>query len=466
MSNSLQPHARRLTLLLLVLPALALSPLAQADPVTDLRQELEALKSGYEARIAGLEARIAVLEASSAAAPPAPAEQLPAASAPARGGANAFNPSISLILGGSYTQTSLDPATWHVAGFIPGGDDAGPGARSWKLGESELGISANIDPYFFGNLTVSMAGDNSVSVEEAFVRSTALPAGLTLKAGRFFSGIGYLNEVHAHAWDFVDQPLAYQALLGNQRAQDGVQLKWLAPTDLFAEFGVEAGSGRAFPATTRHANGLNAATAFVHLGDDVGDSASWRAGLSYLHADAEDRRYEDVDAAGDPVSNAFNGRSETWVADFTWKWAPHGNATARQWKLQGEYLHRRERGDLIFDADAAALRLPYLSRQAGWYLQTVYQFAPRWRVGLRYDALDSGAFPLRGALGGGLTSADFPLLLAARPRRSSLMLDWSPSEFSRLRAQFARDASRAVGTDNQLQLQYIYSLGAHGAHKF
>ena len=48
------------------------------------------------------------------------------------------------------------------------------------------------------------------------MQTTALGNGFTLKAGRFFSSIGYLNPQHAHAWDFVDAPLAYQALLGGQ----------------------------------------------------------------------------------------------------------------------------------------------------------------------------------------------------------------------------------------------------------
>jgi len=35
-----------------------------------------------------------------------------------------------------------------------------------------------------------------------------------------------------------------------------------------------------------------------------------------------------------------------------------------------------------------------------------------------------------------------------------------------LRLQFAADESRWGVTDNQVVVQYIYSLGAHGAHKF
>ena len=46
------------------------------------------------------------------------------------------------------------------------------------------------------------------------------------------------------------------------------------------------------------------------------------------------------------------------------------------------------------------------------------------------------------------------------------MVDWTPSEFSRLRLQFARDQSRDADADNQIFLQYQMSLGAHGAHTF
>jgi len=219
--------------------ALALMPVVAgaADDVGALRAELQALKTEYGARVDALETRIQQLEA--APAVPAP-EPVPAPETPApksAGGASAFNPAISLILGGSFTGTSRDPADWHIAGFPPAGDEIGPGERSFNLGESELTFSASIDPYFSGVLTAAITGENEIEVEEAYFRTTALHNGLTIKGGRFFSGFGYLNEVHAHAWDFVDQPLAYQAMFGGQYKQNGVQVKWLAPTDTFIEFG-------------------------------------------------------------------------------------------------------------------------------------------------------------------------------------------------------------------------------------
>jgi hypothetical protein len=45
------------------------------------------------------------------------------------------------------------------------------------------------------------------------------------------------------------------------------------------------------------------------------------------------------------------------------------------------------------------------------------------------------------------------------------MIDWSLSEFSRLRLQLTNDRVLPV-TDRQLFLQYIMSIGAHGAHEF
>jgi hypothetical protein len=452
---------------LMAVACAALAPAARAaDDTAALRAELESLKSDYDARVAALEARIAALESAPAATvAAAPAEAV----APPASGSNpsAFNPAISLVLAGSYADTAREPGDWRMAGFMPNGGEVGPGERSFSLGESEMTLAASVDPYFTAQLTAAITGEDEIEVEEAFFRTLALPAGFTAKGGRFFSGFGYLNEVHAHAWDFADQPLVYQAFFGNQRAQDGVQLKWIAPTDLFLELGAETGNGDAFPGTREDANGLNGVTLFAHLGGDIGANASYRIGGSWIDLDAEGREYEDVDAVGNPVLNAFTGSSRTWVADAVFKWAPGGNSARRYLKLQGEYMERRESGELAFDLENAGLADSYKSTQSGWYLQGVYQFTPRWRAGLRYDALDSGT-PAIGLVDSGLLPVEaFPSLLAGNPDRMTVMLDWSPSEFSRWRLQYAWDEARVDGdTDEQLVLQYLFGIGAHGAHKY
>ena len=450
------------------LAALAALTLSLASPssaagdveLQTLRQELQRIKESYEQRITALERRLA--QAESAANSGAAATR----DSPTRGGTSsesAFNPALSLTLGGTYTRLSQDPNSYQIQGFIPSGGEVGPPRRSFGLGESELSISANIDPTLRGTLTVAVAPQGgTIEVEEAYIETLGLGNGLRLKAGRFLAGIGYLNEQHAHIWNFSDAPLAYKALLGNQLKNDGLQLKWLAPTDIYFELGAETASGGAFPSSDSNRNGVTLATLFAHLGDDVGNSHSWRAGLSLLSTSPRDRLYADVDSSGVEVSNGFSGTSRTWIADFIWKWAPDGNAGQTGFTFQSEYLRRRESGELAFNSGAALV--PYASRQSGFYAQGVYKFMPNWRAGYRYDRLDSGT-PLLG-LKAGLSAANFPLLASARPRRDTLMLDYAASEFSLLRMQLARDQSRAGRSDNQFWLQYVVSLGAHGAHRF
>jgi hypothetical protein len=437
--------------------ALAVPLAAMAQPNSDidsLRHEIEAIRSNYEQRLQALEQRLKAAEAVTQAAPPAAAAPAPAA-APTPvagtpgGGANAFNPAVSLILSGAYGRTTRDPANYSLTGFaVPPGADLAPGARGFSLTESELGLAANIDPWLRGAANISLHPDNTVSVEEAFVQTTSLGHGVSLKAGRFLSGVGYLNEQHSHTWDFVDAPLAYQAFLGGQFGDDGVQMRWLAPTDLFLEAGAELGRGRGFPASDTGRNGAGATALYAHTGGDVGENSSWRAGISMLNAKASDLDLITTDHFGASSTGAFTGSSRVWLADAVWKWAPNGNATRTNFKLQGEYLRSTRDGQL---ANAAGGSGGLNTTQSGWYLQGVYQFMPRWRVGLRTERLDSGAASL-------LADAVY------RPRKNSLMVDFSPSEFSRVRLQLARDESRFGQPDNQLFLQYQMSLGAHGAH--
>src|SRR5688572_31206809 len=104
-----------------------------ADDVAGLRAELQALKNDYQTRVDALEARIAQLESAPVGAVAEATPAGPPMSQPPARNATAFNPAISLILAGSYTDTSQDPETWRIAGFIPGGGEIGPGERSFNL---------------------------------------------------------------------------------------------------------------------------------------------------------------------------------------------------------------------------------------------------------------------------------------------------------------------------------------------
>lgn len=433
-------------------PALANRDIEQLR--AEFEHKLKALQDTYEARLKELEARLA-----SRPEPSPPGSAPVAAAKPAASG---FNPEVSLVLQGAFVSQK-DLAERQLSGFAEAGHDHGS-ERGFRLDHTELVMSANIDPYFRGHTNFAVA-DGEIEVEEAWVQTLGLGHGLSVRAGRFLSGLGYVNEQHPHAWDFADQNLMYRALFGEHLTQDGVQLKWLAPTTTFLEFGLEAARGQFFPGSEAGGNrrGAGALAAFAKIGGDVGHSHSWRAGINFLFARPKLREAHFEDVNDVEAETLFSGNSKTWIADFVWKWAPEGNARERHFKLQAEVFRRRESGE-FFCADNSAeggaclgLTAPYRSAQAGGYVQGVWQFLPGWRVGYRYDRLDPG-------------SVDFgenPLASGShKPVKHSIMFDYSPSEFSRWRLQMARDQAMAGVTDRQVTLQYIHSLGAHGAHKF
>jgi hypothetical protein len=372
---------------------------------------------------------------------------------------SAFNPAISLTLMGQYAAYSGTDEL-ELPGFQLGGEAGLPG-QGLGLDHSEITLSANIDPYFFGQMTAALAshgGETALDLEEAFVETSLLPAGFGLTFGRFLSGVGYLNSHHRHSWDFVDAPLPMQAFLGGNFYDDGLRLTWLAPTALFLELGAEAFRGSRFPGAGEHGNDAGMHTLFAHLGGDIGLSHSWQIGLSRLWADPVGRvgGHDHDHDHGDDHSVAFSGKSNLSIVDAIWKWAPSGNPQAQHLTLQTEYFQRNENGSLEEEPDTAL----YRGKQRGLYTQAVYQFMPRWRTGLRYDRLwsnnrsDDATLLDEAGLAGGDTA-----------QRYSAMLDFSPSEFSRLRLQYTR-SDIAGETDHAVFLQYIVSLGAHGAHRF
>ncbi|MFQ5635508.1 MAG: hypothetical protein ACE5G3_09300 [Gammaproteobacteria bacterium] len=426
------------TVLLSLITTGAFADDERANEITELRRMLEAVKNDYAARIDALEIRLARAERL--------ARSADRSAAAGTSSPSAFNPAIGAVLVASWADIGQG---WEdIPGFITGGEP-GPGGAGFSLGESELNLNASIDSMFFGNLTLALEdedGETEVGIEEAWVQTTGLPWGTTMLAGRYFSALGYLNRFHRHADDFTDRPLPYQAFLGGQYIADGLQARWIAPTPFYLEIGGELNWGSRFPVTGESGSAPDAWTLFANVGGDAGISHSWKAGLSFLSADVEGRVAGDEEPVGTP--DAFTGDSDLLVLDLVWKWAPGGNRSRRNFKLQGEYFRR--------DEDGVFAGRRYDGEQDGWYLQGVWQFMPRWRTGYRHDRVNADNGPL---------FAGTVLQDPGRPsKRDSFMLDWSYSEFSRLRLQYTDDRVLDAG-DKQFYLQYLMSIGAHGTHE-
>ena len=423
------------------------------DDLQAIRAEIMAMKQQYETKITALETRLQAAEdkinQQSQQIEEIPQADTIIAETSQTSNANAFNPALSLIFDGRYVDYAHKVDGLTFPGFVIG-PEAGVEPEGFNLGESELTLSANIDDKFYGQATIAFAndaGETAVEIEELFFQTLSLPYGMTLKGGRYFSALGYLNEQHAHAWDFAQAPLIYQALFGSQLKNDGLQLSMLLPTDFYLEAGLELGNALGFPASGEH-NVFGSQTAFVTTGGDIGYSSSWQLGLSYWRASVKQR--EGLD--GNP-DYAFTGDSDIKALDFVYKWAPNGNNKLQNVKFQFEYFERNEDGTLGEDL------VDYDGNQNGWYGEVAWLFKPNWRAGIRHDNISANNNSLNLS-----RLVDAGLLADGSQTQNSLMVEWLPSEFTRWRIQYSDKIDRL--NPAQWTFQYTYSMGSHGAHQF
>ena len=379
-----------------------------------------------------------------------------------------FNPNYSLILDGHY-KSEKSALSETDKGF--------------GLGHVELSISSPIDDLFFGKLTAALHTHDSkteVEAEEAFIQTLTLPGGLSARAGRFLSDFGYLNSQHTHTDSFTERPAVYRALLGSHYFDDGVRVSYLMPTDIYWNIGAEAFSGKKLRANNiKDPNSVGVYNFFTKIGGDFNHEHSWQIGFNYLRNEngtspwsrpAEhhqhdhhhekhhhDSHHEHQHAAGNHHHHghdhhhchkaSYTGK-DLYGAEAVWKWAPEGNYKYRHLSLSAEYLQARNITDkkTIKSTD---------DKHDGWYLSSVYQFAPQWATGVRYGEFN------------GLKVEDNHQHKHSL-QETELMLSWSHSHFSTLRLQWTHQKGKGLEhiNDNIITLQYVMSLGAHDAHQF
>lgn len=429
--------------------AMVTAPFAHAADEADiqaLRAEIQAMKQTYESKIKTLENRLNEME--TAKIEPAAGGSSPLQT---QSGSNAFNPAIGAVLNGHYAAFTNDRP--DVAGFAIG-EEGGRTGEGLAIDEAELHFSANVDDKFAGKITAAFAeedGETEVELEEAYIESAALPAGITVRAGRFLQPVGYINERHAHTDDFADRPLPNRVFLNTSYKDDGVMASLIAPTDFYMEVGGGVYRGNDFPGGGSDGADFGTSLGYARTGGDIGDDASWLFSLSTLQTRSGERN-------GNNDLTLFHGDSGLYAAALRTTWAPTGNSREQELSLQAEYFRRSEDGTYE-DTSSGTGTIAYDSHQDGWYAQSVYRFAPQWRIGARYSILNPGDVPA-GLAGSSLDNGGHA------PWNAAIMGDWSNSEFSRLRLQYGHEEPAAGREDDQIILQYIMSIGAHPAHTY
>lgn len=364
-------------------------------------------------------------------------------------GKDRMNPNISLVLNTFAYHSNLRESELEARG-IPGYTAEGTSIRKgFTIDSAELFLFAPVDPYFNLYATIPVTEDG-VELEEAYFVTTSLPAGLQLKGGKFKSGFGRINAQHPHQWDFVDIPLPYRAFTGEEGIiEKGAQLTVLPELPFYILLGFEVLQGQnevLFGPDAR--SGPHAMAAFAKASVDIGDGSTLLFGPSVIAGDTK--------TGSAAESTDLSGDATLYGMELTYKWKP---SKQRSLTLQSEYLYRTQKGDLSTLADDVVMSVESLKReQDGLYVQGVYQWG-RWRGGARYDRLD--LFKDNYSLGGA------PVAFGKDPWRASGMLEFNPSESSRIRLQYTHDrAARNARANNELFLQFIFGIGAHAAHSF
>ncbi|MCX5908952.1 MAG: hypothetical protein NTY64_17695 [Deltaproteobacteria bacterium] len=359
-----------------------------------------------------------------------------------------MNPATSIILDTLYYHSSLSKdqlASRSAPGFID--PQEAPFHEGFNLRAAELAFFAPVDPYFNLYATLPVT-ENGIELEEAYFVTTSLPAGFQVKGGKFKSGFGRFNAFHPHAWDFVDAPLPYKLFFGGEGEgliEKGAQLTYLPDLPIYTILGAEVLQGNndtLFGPDAR--NGPHAYTGFAKSSLDFGGSHSILFGGSAVGGKTRTSSFApDTDLRADTV---------LYGLEFTYKWRP---SRWRSFILQSEYLYRHQTGDLT---DTVALTTDSLKRnQDGFYVQGLYQIN-RWRIGARFDRL--------AIFEDEVIRAGEKINYSGQPYRATGALEFNPTEFSRVRLQYNYDKSDPNRANQEILLQFILAVGAHGAHAY
>lgn len=345
------------------------------------------------------------------------AEPLPAVAKP-------FNPDISVNFLGLYRNGTAYSNDRSVSPY-----------NGLSLQEAEVYFSSNIDTYLKGVALFAMAEDAgawSIEPEEIYIETLSIPY-VTVRAGKFKLALGKHNQLHTHAFPFIDAPLAQQSITGDEGLNDAaISASALIPLPWFSELTVQ---GFALANTDLYGDPI---AGTITASNQHGILARFR-NLWDLGSDAT----IELGASGAQGKNAFEGSTTIVGGDLTVKWRPAvgGKYQALAWSTEYLGANRRRRLDGGGEPD---VKLGGVSS----YVQ--YQFAQRWWIQARAEILGTPKESAR------------PLFT-----KQSALVGFFPSEFSGLRAQYDFENDRArERKDHTFTLQYNITMGAHPAHLY
>ena len=338
---------------------------------------------------------------------PAPPQAAPDAQPPPPSSSKVFNPDIAVI--GNFVGAA--------------GHNPQVSTPAFEMREVEVSFQAAVDPYARADFFVSIGQDGSVSLEEGFATFTTLPLGLLAKVGKLHGAFGKVNQMHSHVLPWTDRPLMTENLLGGDEGitDAGFSVSRLVPNRvMFLE-----------------------ATGEFYRGESAIFHAPTSSDLTYV---GRLRGYRDIsDATNLDLGGSFAYGHDGVEADTTTQLIGFDAAFRYRPLRKATYRRFIARAEMVWSRRSELASQP---QSFGTYVSAEYQFSQRWYVGARFDYADRATDPTLTDKGG------------------SLILTFWPSEFSQIRSQYRRTRYGEGTTADQFLVQFLFSIGAHGAHTF
>jgi hypothetical protein len=316
--------------------------------------------------------------------------------------------------------------------------------------EVELAVQAAVDPFFRGDVFLGISDLEKISIEQAFLTTTALPYGLEVRLGRQLLPMGKINTTHRHDLHTVEYPWLIQKFFG----PEGIKGTGVYVSKIFAPFGfyqelILTANDRIGEApedlvteepSNKELGGLAYHARFRNY-FDVSESSNFELSASALTG----KREQPFDFGATPPAagvNAISARQSVVGGDLTFRWRPLEQGLYKSLILQAEFMRQfNERvttpGFLGPDRDFN-----------GAYGFARWQLTQRLYLGGRYDWLQDPE------LGGETFTA------------GSGYLEWFPSEFSKMMVGYERTMPTGLDATNRVLLQASFALGPHKPHPF
>lgn len=294
-----------------------------------------------------------------------------------------------------------------------------------KFEEAELALKSVVDPYARADVFISMANDDGdivFELEEAYITTLALPYRLQVKAGKFRSNVGKINQIHPHSLPFVDFPSVYANFLGPEGLNDqGVSLSWLLPNASFYQ-----------DLTLEITRGPSESESFV---TDEGNQLLY-TGHSKNFWDLSENTTLEIGLTGIFGPNDTGNTTLIGGVDITYRWKPLQFNQFRSFTFQAESFFSRRNKDVGH------------INASGFYALASYQLSQRWSVLARYDQSDRP------------DNADW------NEKGVSSTLGWILTEFQKIEFGFRRSWGDEIDTSYQGIVRVVFVIGTHGAHVY